>query len=258
MMSSSAAPNGIPDTPDKWIEIFHSKPSMAHCYLLEKLSSGTFTDPNPANELVDASHIREGFRVIRLPARRIEFALTNGSSRAWEDNNGNNYVIDSVPGRYVVEHGIRRVGDANPDECIQAAMRKNDEYIQFEFRADLWDKCFCSYKADTDPWTPAPGVEMKPLVKKDTQGKFFQLEIKAKKFACAFNDGADNWDSNMRNNYRVGHPGKYSVADGRVRYERPADKDNFKPISIVDLAPVSTAIDSVGKPPSVTVPTAAH
>lgn len=245
-MSTMVGANGLPLTPDKWIEIFHSKPSMEHCYLLEKLSSGSFTDPSPSNELVDAAHIREGFRVIRLPARRIEFVLTNGSSRAWEDNNGKNYVIDSIPGRYVVEHGIRRVDDANPAECAQAAMRKADKYVQVEFRADLWEKCFCSYKADADPWTPAPGVEMKLIEKKDMQGRFFRIEVEAEKFACAFNDGADNWDSNMRSNYRVGHPGKYSVADGRVHYIEPADKDTDKPLSVVDISAA----------PNVTIPTA--
>lgn len=235
-------------TPDKWFEIFHSKPSMKHCYLLEKLPSGEFTDPSPLNELVDASHIREGFRVIRLPARRIEFALTNGTARRWEDNNGANYVLDSVPGRYVVEHGIRRVGDTNAAECVQAALRTDDEYIQLEFRADLWQSCFCSYQGDGDPWTPAPGVEMTSIEKTDMQGKFFQIEVKAKKLECAFNDGGDTWDSNMGKNYRVGHPGKFAVADGQVHYVSPAEKDKEKPVSPapgVPVVPLATAVDPV-------------
>lgn len=227
-----SVPSSPVSLPTDWIEVFHSKPSMAHCYLLEKLPSALFTSPSPHNELVDASHVRAGFRVFRLPARRIEFAITNGTARNWEDNHGANYVIDSVPGRYVIEHGIRRVGDAHPAECIQAALRSNDEFVQVHFRADLWERCFCAYKADNDPWTPAPGVEMKRLESNaGADGKRFQIEVKATTFQCAFNDGAAIWDSNLRQNYKIGNPGKYAVTDGNVLYVSPADKDADKPVA---------------------------
>lgn len=216
---------------------------MTHCYLLEKLPSGTFASPSIANELVDASHIRAGFRVFRLPSRHIEFVLTNGTSRNWEDNHGANYVIDAVPGRYVIEHGIRRVGDADPQECIQATLRKDDQYIQVEFRADLWEKCFCAYKANEDPWTPAPGVEMKPIERHGVEGKYFHLEVKAKSFQCAFNDGGEIWDSNLRQNYKIGNPGKYMVKDSKVVYVSPADKDKENPVTVP--APAPSVVDSV-------------
>lgn len=233
-----------PAQPEGWIEIFHSKPSMKHCYLLEKLSDGTFSSPARSNELKDADHIREGFRVFRLPARRVEFVLTNGSNRNWEDNFGANYIVDS-PGRYVVEHGIRRVGDANSAECVQATLRTEDQYIQIEFRADLWEKCFCCYQANDEPWTPAPGVEM-ILLEKDVEGRFFQIELKAERLTCAFNDGGEIWDSNLRKNYKIGHPGKYNMIDGKVVYMEPADRDKANPTAAVSLpksvnTPVNTA-----------------
>lgn len=222
---------------------------MAHCYLLEKLPSGDFTRPSPENELVDASYIRPGFRVLRLPARRIEFMLTNGTSRNWENNHGANYTIDAVPGRYVIEHGIRRVGDANAAECTQAALRTHDEYVQVLFRADLWGACFCTYKADDDPWTPAPGVEMKLVRQGEEEGKVFELVLKAKEVQCAFNDGGEIWDSNLRQNYRIGHPGKYAVRDGKVVYRAPADKDAGKPVAAPKPVPTGTASSVVGGAP---------
>lgn len=239
---SAASPNP-PSLPSEWIEVFHSKPSMQHCYLLEKLPSASFTSPCPANELRDASHIRPGFRVFRFPARRIEFVLTNGTNRNWEDNHGANYTIDAVPGRYVIEHGIRRVADSDPAECIQATLRAQDQFVQVEFRADLWDRCFCAYKADDHPWTPSPGLQMNRLQKERVQGKYFTIDVKAHTFQCAFNDGGEIWDSNLRQNYKIGHPGKYAVVDGNVVYVSPADKDKDKPFTQPD--PVPSLLDPV-------------
>lgn len=225
----------------EWIEVFHSKPSMAHCYLLEKLPSGAFTTPSAANELVDASHIRPGFRVFRLPARRITFALTNGTSRNWEDNHGANYTIDAVAGRYVIEHGIRRVGDADGAECVQAALRTADNHVQIRFRADLWGACFCAYQAAGEAWTPAPGAQMRRL--NDAHGahgaKHFEIVVRARALQCAFNDGAQIWDSNLTRNYRIGHPGKYDVTDGKVVYRGPADQDMGNAVDAPAAAPGS-------------------
>ncbi|CAN8073528.1 unnamed protein product [Agarophyton chilense] len=196
---------------------------MRHCYLLEKLADGTFSTPSPDNRLRDASHIRHGFRVFRLPFRRIQFVLTNGTNRNWEDNNGNNYVID-VPGRYVVEHGIRRVADADASECFQTVCRPNDRYIQLSFRADLWQKCYCSCQIDNHQWTKPPGKQM-TLVPNQQQARYYELVIEASRMACAFNDGGENWDSRLNNNYLIGCPGKYQVSDGTVRYISPSDND---------------------------------
>eukprot|EP00177_Eucheuma_denticulatum_P006804 GFKZ01012371.1.p1 GENE.GFKZ01012371.1~~GFKZ01012371.1.p1 ORF type:complete len:281 (-),score=33.45 GFKZ01012371.1:275-1117(-) len=232
-----ALPTPITPTPTvDWIEIFHSKPSMKNMYLQEKLPDGTFTPPTPSSRLVDASHIRPAFRVYRTPARPIEFMLTNGTDRNWEDNHGANYHV-STPGRYVVEHGIRRVDDANTLECIQAVLRTADQWIQLEFRADLWEKCFCSYQKDGQPWTAAPGVEMTFVEKPNVEGKYFQIAIKAQTLHCAFNDGGEIWDSNMRNNYIIGHPGKYDIKDGAVIYVQPADNDSDEPLGSLPLTP---------------------
>ncbi|KAI0556527.1 alpha-amylase [Gracilaria domingensis] len=196
---------------------------MRYCHLLEKLPDGTFSKPSLDNRLRDASHIRAGFRVFRLPFRRVEFVLTNGTNRNWEDNNGHNYVID-VPGRYVVEHGIRRVADADANECVQTVFRPNDRFIQLCFRADLWDKCFCSFQSDDNEWTKPPG-ELMTLVPKDQPGRYFEISVEASRMACAFNDGGENWDSRLNNNYLIGCPGKYEVSGGAATYVSPSDKD---------------------------------
>lgn len=62
----------------EWIEVFHSKPSMRVCYLLEQQRDGSLAAPGAHNQLRDASHIRAGFRVLRLPFRALRFALSAG------------------------------------------------------------------------------------------------------------------------------------------------------------------------------------
>lgn len=219
--------------PDQWIEIFHSKPSMKRCFLLEQLADGKYTDPSLSNMLVDASHIREGFRVYRTRSRRLEFVLTNGSNREWQDDNGRNYIIDAIPGRYVVEHGIRRVDDADNAACRQAVLRPDDSHIHLVFRADLWDKCFCNFKVNNEDWTPTPGQQMKTgtgpsgdtTAPPEQEGKFFYIVIKGKRLVCAFSDGGENWDSKQGFNYMLGLPGRYHVSGGEIRYVSPAFTD---------------------------------
>lgn len=196
---------------------------MKNCYFLEKLSTGEFTKPSLKTCLVDASHVREGFRVYRLEFRRVEFMLTNGTDRNWEDNNGQNYVIDS-PGRYVIEHGIRRVGEADATECYRTVCRPNDRFVELEFRADLWSCCYCSYQSDQKDWTPVPGEKM-TTVDKDMEGKYYTITVEAQRLAFAFNDGGEIWDSNMAKNYVVGNPGKYVVTDGGAHYQSASKKD---------------------------------
>lgn len=264
-MTGATTPPAPPaQTDNNWMEIFHSKPSMPRCYFLEKRHDGTFTSPSPSNELRDAAHIRAGFRVMRRRATPVEFVLTNGTDRNWDDNNGRNYVLDAVPGRYVVEHSIRRVGDADPLECFQAVARSADRFVQLSFRADLWARCFVSYQRDGAEWTPAPGVEMKlegsspptldappsaatasapptsataaaagvadakagdaPRHALGGERRYF-ISIEAQRLALAFNDGGDVWDANGGANYLIGLPGKYEVGGDGVSYVSPSDID---------------------------------
>lgn len=225
---------------------------MRNCFLLEKLADGTFIDPSPKNQLRDASHIRPGFRVFRLPCRRIEFVLTNGTNRNWEDNGGNNYVIDSVPGRYVIEHGIRRVGESDKNECAQILLRPEDRFIQVSFRADLWADCYLSYQKDGGAWTEPPG-QLMTVSKREGGAKWFDISVPALTLACAFNDGGENWDSNLKNNYLMGCPGKYIVSDGTVTYVSPSDKDLEReraaklsqPMTAVDDGKDATPVETV-------------
>lgn len=211
-----------------WMEIFHSKPSMQRCHFIERHSNGEWSTPSIDNQLQDAGHIRSGFRVIRRRATPVEFALTDGTDRNWDDNDGKYYKLDAMPGRYVVEHGIRRVGEPNVDECRQAVLRRDDKYIHICFRADLWERCFANFQADANEWTEAPGEEM-TLVPNDElngqNGRRFELIIKAKRLVVAFNNGNGVWDANHGDNYRIGLPGKYVFQDGCASYVGPSDLD---------------------------------
>lgn len=235
--------------PDQWIEIFHSKPSMKRCFLLEQLPNGQYTDPSLSNMLVDASYIREGFRVYRTRSRRLEFVLTNGSNREWQDDNGRNYIIDAIPGRYVVEHGIRRVDDADNTACRQAVLRPNDTHIHLVFRADLWEKCFCNFRVDDKEWTPTPGQEMivgtgpsgDTTDAPEKDGKYFFIVVKGQRLVCAFSDGGENWDSKQGFNYMVGLPGRYHVYGGEVKYVSPAFTDLQKEDKDTSSKDVSTS-----------------
>lgn len=209
----------------KWMEIFHSKPSLKRCFFLEKLPSSEFAKPCPENMLQDASDVRAGFRVIRRVATRVEFVLTDGTSRNWDDNNGTNYILDAIPGRYVVEHGIRRVDDADDNACHQTVMRYKDRYIHICFRADLWEKCYACFQRNRTDWTTSPGCEMTCINRPGRPGRNFELVVEAKSLNVAFNNGSDIWDSNNGSNYLIGFPGKYVIADGCAKYISPTDKD---------------------------------
>lgn len=225
---------------------------MRFCYLLEKLPDSSFTKPSAQNQLRDASHIRDGFRVFRLPFRPIEFVLTNGTDRNWEDNNGHNYTIQQ-PGRYVVEHGIRRVADADANECFQTLCRPLDKFIQISFRADLWRTCYCSYQRDDLEWTKAPGELMK-MLSTPSEGRHFEIVVEASRMACAFNDGGENWDSRLNKNYLIGCPGKYQVSAGVVRYISPSDPDlKRQPLAdaVEQPPPASKVVKTVTAMPAV-------
>ncbi|KAI0561557.1 hypothetical protein FGB62_77g020 [Gracilaria domingensis] len=63
------------------------------------------------------------------------------------------------------------------------------------------------------------------LVPKDQPGRYFEISVEASRMACAFNDGGENWDSRLNNNYLIGCPGKYEVSGGAATYVSPSDKD---------------------------------
>ena len=99
-----------------WIEVYHSLPSWTRCFIVFKKDDGEWV-PNAKYELVNASHVRPGFRAFRIKARKLEFYLTNGSKHGWDDNQGKNYHI-GMPGRYVCGQGtFDRVGEADVAEC---------------------------------------------------------------------------------------------------------------------------------------------
>eukprot|EP00180_Rhodochaete_pulchella_P000306 Plantae.Rhodophyta-Rhodochaete_pulchella.ctg12119.p1 GENE.Plantae.Rhodophyta-Rhodochaete_pulchella.ctg12119~~Plantae.Rhodophyta-Rhodochaete_pulchella.ctg12119.p1 ORF type:complete len:246 (+),score=33.56 Plantae.Rhodophyta-Rhodochaete_pulchella.ctg12119:94-831(+) len=204
-----------------WIEVFYSRPSWPDCFVVYKAGDAEEFTPNGEHRLVDGSHVRQGFRVFRIRGvSSLQLAMTNGTSRQWDDNSGQYYHIEGS-GRYVVAGLVRRVDDADAEEC-ERSLRTNDKWIELYFEASLWDKCFCSYAPDDSAeWTDAPGEEME---KSPDTGEFF-IRIPARKLIFAFTDGGQYWDSNSEQNYRVGFPGKYKVMDGKVHSRGLAEAD---------------------------------
>eukprot|EP00188_Purpureofilum_apyrenoidigerum_P005439 Plantae.Rhodophyta-Purpureofilum_apyrenoidigerum.ctg7076.p1 GENE.Plantae.Rhodophyta-Purpureofilum_apyrenoidigerum.ctg7076~~Plantae.Rhodophyta-Purpureofilum_apyrenoidigerum.ctg7076.p1 ORF type:complete len:239 (-),score=35.57 Plantae.Rhodophyta-Purpureofilum_apyrenoidigerum.ctg7076:151-813(-) len=202
-----------------WIEIFHSLPSWKRCFVVFKKDEREWV-PNATYELVDAAHIRDGFRVFRVQAKKLEFYLTNGSKLGRDDNTGKNYHI-GMPGRYVCGQGVFfRVSDADETEC-ERFLYHSDIEIVFRPPKDM-KKVYAMYKDSNSEWTPAPGKEMST----DRDGSF-SVVIPTRTTEVAFTDGKDFWDSNMSRNYIIGAPGKYVVNNGYIKVMENEPEHNF-------------------------------
>lgn len=206
---------------DRWIEIFHSRPSWSRCLISYR------TDENPwvpfgRFELIDASHIRQGFRVFRIQADRLEFKLTDWTQKNVEDNGGANFVVESS-GRYVVGSGsMKRVSDADIVECLNP-LKPHDTYMELHFKPPTkWERCLFVYAKDGREWIEKPGEELDQSGY--GKGEWF-TRIKAKTLECAFNDGANEWDSNVDNNYKILMPGKWMLGSAKIKYLGRADMD---------------------------------
>lgn len=215
-----------------WIELYHSRPSWRRCLISYRADGGAWV-PFGTLHLVDANTVRPGFRCFRIRAKRLEFSLANGTGpRAHVDgNSGKGFVVDA-PGRYVVESGggVRRVGDACIEECLRP-LRPRDQFVELVFQtgdAGAWGVCFvtfarCQAGVCEDEWKTAA---MKAWGS-ERGDWFYRVRIgdDGKGLDCAFNDGADHWDSNNSLNYAVRLPGKYLIANGRIKYLGPSDLD---------------------------------
>lgn len=236
-----------------WIEIFHSLPLWQRCFIVFRREEGEWC-PNAKFELQDASDVRPGFRVFRIHAKELEFYLTNGSSRNWENNGGKNYVV-TESGRYIVSYcNIKRVADADVDRCIRA-IRSRDRYGQ-RYRTDskkrvtvslprrfyaqmsrhveimyqaspTWQRCFIIHCKDGATWLDAPGVQMHKHRSNAPDWYFIRLE--AHNVVFALNDGGNQWDSNLDRNYKIGIPGKYTIKHGQCKYVGPTELDRVAP-----------------------------
>lgn len=201
-------PSGLSADCDRevqWVEIFHSRPSWRRAYLQARVGDGsTWSNPRDA-PLVDAGHIRDGFRVYRAvlePGQTIRFVITNGTARDWDGppDGADSFTIDHG-GRYVVQHGLRHVGEADELECATAVFYPNDKFVTVDFVAELWENCFCAYSVDGNDWTQPPGQQMQLV---STAPRKFSITIPAKTLMFAFNNGGDPavWDSNHDKNVR--------------------------------------------------------
>lgn len=159
-----------------------------------------------SDEFVDASHIREKFRVARIDLAShggsLRFTVTNGGARDWDGppgNEGEGWFEIGDGGAYVVEHGLRRVGDVG-DEAVRVLDRPGDCWIEVAFAADLWERCFFAYKGEGE-WVPPPGIEMR--LSEEGERKFVAA-VKDRWCTFAFNNGKEGdeqvWDSNHGDN----------------------------------------------------------
>lgn len=209
--------------PDSWIELYHSRPSWKFSQISFRRDSDPWI-PFGQYQLVDASHIRPGFRAFRLRASRLEFRLANPRATVIDSNYGRNYTI-SAPGRYVVEssHGCRRVGDVSIPDCLRP-LRPSDRYVELFFQSSpTWRRAFVHFAIegdnDTSTWFKLP------MKKRNDQAAWFQRIEAVWGLTCAFSDGKKEWDSNCSANYHVRLPGKYVVGTGTLLYSGPSDID---------------------------------
>lgn len=216
----------------KYFEVFFSRPSWKRVYLEFQGSPAPLEWCAPKTcKMVDASHIREQFRVFRgtFPAtasstKPLQFILVNGNrSSIVRPASGDEKSCFEIgePGRFVVEQEIRKVGDVDTRECKQVVTNPRDKHIELSFVADLWEKCYCVYSADEGEWTPAPGKEM-TLVGESPRK--FSVTIAASRLVFALNSGGEepSWDSNNGENVRY-HMALHSAVRGMASSltERP-------------------------------------
>lgn len=198
-------------TSTEYVEIFHSKPSWQPAYIVRRdaASESGWATPTAADALIEAGHIREKFRVARLDLRDepngvLRFTITNGSERDWDGppDNPSGWHEVSEPGLYVVEHGIRRVGDVS-EECERVMRWRGDRHVEVAFVAELWERCFFAYQPEGGDWVAKPGVEM--ALPEGAGERKFGIAVEAPS-GCqfAFNNGLEGeeevWDSNHGQN----------------------------------------------------------
>jgi Carbohydrate binding domain (family 25) len=214
-VTSPRTASTVPATmaPPQYVEIFHSKPSWQPAYIQRRDASSRtgWAAPRAVDAMSDAAHIREKFRVYRLdlaevPGGRLAFTVTDGSDRDWDGppENPRGWYEIAEGGRYVVEHGLRRVGDVG-EECERVMRFPGDKFVQVAFVAELWERCFFAYQPDGGKWVEKPGVEM--ALAEGCKERKFEVTVEAKGCVFALNNGGEGenevWDSNHGQNVRA-------------------------------------------------------
>lgn len=176
------------------------------------------------HKMIDATSIREGFRVFRIQAESLLFKLANGSRTIIDDNNGANYIVPTS-GRYVVEsgNGCRRVSDAQIADCLRS-QRPNDRFLQLTLlHASDWPDCFASYIVSNESspdWITIPMQRSTSIL-----GAWTVTMESPAGIDCAFYDGNSIWDSNNMKNYRIRLPGRYILGRGTLTYQGVSEMD---------------------------------
>lgn len=174
-------------------------------------------------QLIDAEHVRPGFRAFRTQCSRLEFRLGDLATGAAQPTDGCTFTATS-PGRYVVAgNEQQRVGDADVVECLRS-QRPSDRFLEILYTSDpAWRRAFLSYASDG---SKAQWMRAK-MTMSSAQGDqwFCRAEVQGERVELAFTDGGDEWDNNTARNYAVPLPGKYAVAGQEIRYLGPASVD---------------------------------
>ncbi len=175
--------------------------------------------------MIEAEHVRAGFRAFRIHAKRLEFRLRDSASNARDPESASAapYVVVR-PGRYVLADAamLRRVGDADVVECLRA-LRPADKYLEILYAPDArWRKVYVAYSLGGGRWAGAP---MTMAVTK--RGFWFHRVEILTSVEFAFTDGNEEWDNNDKKNYAVHLPGTYAVGKGDIVYLGPARGDLF-------------------------------
>lgn len=174
--------------------------------------------------MIDASPVKEGFRVFRTQADTLLFKLANGSHTLIDDNNSACYYVQA-PGRYVVESGnaCRRVSDAQIYDCIRS-LRKRDRFVHIMYmHGTTWPECFVTYLASGAShtvWTTLPMQQSAIVRGAWTATIDAPLGLQCTFCNDPFSPGIDNV-----NRYSVDIPGNYTITPDNIIYKGPSPID---------------------------------
>lgn len=234
-----------------WVEIYHSKHGWAETQIRYKADGGEWV-PYGRYKLIDAAHIRPGFRAFRLQASRLELRLTDNTNQKHEPKEGADPHLIDRPGRYVIgdtAEGIRRVGDADVSVCLRA-LRPNDKWLELNYDAPrTWRRVYVEYIAPhvaasgSTPGTgtasaAGPGTNgasngrgwgVEPMEMKSGQSGFWFHRAEILHSATfKFTDGGGNEDNNNGKLYHAPMAGKYAIRHGEMMYVDRANADEHR------------------------------
>lgn len=174
--------------------------------------------------MIDASSVKEGFRVFRTQADTLLFKLANGSHTLIDDNNSACYYVQA-PGRYVVESGsgCRRISDAQIYDCIRS-LRTGDRFVHIMYMHGAnWPHCFVTYLANGDSRTSWTILPMQPsAIVKDAWTATIDAPLGLQ---CTFCNDPFSPDIDTAKKFSIHIPGRYTITHDNVIYKGASPLD---------------------------------